>query len=204
MYTSVQAVQSRDDHGTTCSNLLFPVGDQNQEHLEPCRFAISVRKVMRRTFFVSQNILCGTRTSSHAFSSSVTILHETYVRVMNQLGGQKLPEALPDMSWAPFSLDVISGPAVKHQERNKRKTNFGKIPFFRLPERYLYYGNKGPSSTQHLEIKTENHSSWDSNTNFTTLDIKYVMQFSLIESFYSSPDFSSSSSSQCFKVVFLK
>lgn len=75
------------------------------------------------------------------------------VRVMNQLGGQKLFKALSGVPWAPFSLDVISGPAVEHWERNKRKTP----PFFRLLERYFYYGNKRHSSSQHLEIKTKNH-----------------------------------------------
>lgn len=42
--------------------------------------------------------------------------------VMNQLGGQNLFKALSGVSWATFSLDVISGPAVEHWERNKRKT----------------------------------------------------------------------------------
>lgn len=47
------------------------------EHSEPWRFAICIRKVMRNTFVASQNELSGMRTSSHAFSSSATMLHET-------------------------------------------------------------------------------------------------------------------------------
>lgn len=40
----------------------------------------------------------------------------------SELGGQELFKALPGVSLAPFfSLDVISGPATKHWEKNKRK-----------------------------------------------------------------------------------